>query len=127
MEAIDLKKEFSELVSKSRKSTKGGLYKDDTNVLKFLAGEKVNLTIEEQALAKRLDEFRTDAKRYKTSAQLRENYDFPLKRRGFVEAWHYDGLHQAIKEKLKKTDPREVERIFTVCRELGGLNIRQWI
>ena len=111
MEAIDLKKEFSELVSKSRKSTKGGLYKDDTNVLKFLAGEKVNLTIEEQALAKRLDEFRTDAKRYKTSAQLRENYDFPLKRRGFVEAWHYDGLHQAIKEKLKKTDPREVERI----------------
>jgi len=109
MEGIALKDKFNGLIDQSRKDT-GAKY-DDT-IIRALGGEKVELTDNQKALVDELTKFRQEAGKYKTDAKLRENYDFPVKPRGFIEASHYDGMWEAISEKLKRFSPSERARLM---------------
>ena len=103
IEKIGLMNNFTTLVEESRKST-GNRY--DDNVIKALSGVKVNLTNAEQKLVNSLKEFITQASVFKE--KLMENYDLPHKPRGFVEAFRKSGLYDALKEKMGKVSPDEV-------------------
>ena len=109
MEAISLKKKYNDLIDKARESS-GEKY--DESIIRALGGEKVTLNPDQQAVVNALTQFREEAGKYKTDAQLRKNYDFPVKPRGFVEAYHYEGLWEAISEKLKRFSPKERARIM---------------
>lgn len=119
IESIKMKKDFETLVQESRKST-GSKY--DANVLRAMAGEKVSLTPAEEKLFQALKEFRTAAGKYKENitAKMQQIYDFPLTPRGIVEAYREVGLYEAIKEKMKAKNSREVEHVM---RSMGTQNM----
>jgi len=119
IESIKMKKDFETLVQESRKST-GSKY--DANVLRAMAGEKVSLTPAEEKLFQALKEFRTAAGKYKENitAKMQQIYDFPLTPRGVVEAYREAGLYEAIKEKMKAKNSREVEHVM---RSMGTQNM----
>lgn len=114
-EGIALNKKFDDLITKARNSRgRFRLWKDDKPVLDVLSGkkDKSTLTPEEQILVDELLKFQKEAKPIMTDKNVLRNYDFPLLRRGFFEAWKYDGLADALKEKWNQKNPREVNSIL---------------
>jgi len=106
IEKIKLTNNFTTLAEESRRST-GSRY--DDNIIKALSGEKVTLTSAEEKFVGVLKDFINEAKQFKE--KIKSNYDLPHKPRGLVEAYRKSGLLDALKEKMKKADPEEVNNM----------------